>query len=86
MSAEVVSLHGAPVTAAEANPDKRLVEELERLLEAARAGELVGIAGVFLNKDRIVSYSYSGIVAGYGVLGGLDCLKQRLVREVLAQE
>ncbi len=86
MSAEVVSLHGAPVAAPDLKPDDQLVGELERLLEAARAGELVGMAGVYLNKDKVVSYAYSGLIAGYGVLGGLDCLKTRLVRDLLSRE
>jgi hypothetical protein len=85
MSGEVIGLRGVfqPVAA---EPDQNLIEEIERLLEAVRAGEIVGMAGVFLNKDKVVSYSYSGLVAGYGILGGLDCLKQRLTREVLANE
>lgn len=85
MTAEVVGLRGTfqPIAA---EPDTRLIEEMERLLEAVKSGEVVGVAGVFLNKDKVVSYSYSGVIAGYGVLGGIDCLKQRLLREVLATE
>ena len=83
--AEVIGLRGA-FYADTSKPDPKLVEELERLLEAARAGEMIGMAGVFVNKDKVVSYSYAGIVAGYGMLGGIDCMKERLVREVLAQE
>lgn len=85
MTADVVGLRGIfqPV---DSEPDEKLIEEVERLLEAVRSGEIVGMAAVFLNKDKVVSYSYSGLVAGYGMLGGLDCLKQRLTREVLANE
>lgn len=86
MTAEVVGLRGTFQPVVTSEPDKRLIEEMERLLEAVRSGEVVGVAGVFLNKDKVVSYSYSGVIAGYGVLGGVDCLKQRLLREVLATE
>lgn len=86
MTAEVVGLRGTFQPVVTAEPDKRLIEEMERLLEAVKSGEVVGVAGVFLNKDKVVSYSYSGVIAGYGVLGGIDCLKQRLLREVLATE
>jgi hypothetical protein len=79
MSAEIVSLNGAvPVT--EATPNEILVQELERLLQAARAGQIVGMAGTYQHQDRMVTYSYAGAVGGFAVLGGLDCLKERLVR------
>jgi CO dehydrogenase/acetyl-CoA synthase delta subunit len=79
MSAEIVSLVGA-VPLVEATPNETLVKELERLLTAARAGQIVGMAGAYQHHDRIITYSYAGAVGGYAVLGGLDCLKERLVR------
>ncbi len=84
MSENVVSLRGSfQVEAAE--PNQTVVAELERLLEAARAGELVGLAGTYLHKDKSVAYSYAGGVAGYGMIGGLECLKARLTRLSLDQ-
>jgi hypothetical protein len=58
MAAEVVSLNGA-VALPDAKPNETLVQELERLLEAARAGEIVGMAGAYQHKDRVITYSYA---------------------------
>jgi hypothetical protein len=85
MSDNVVSLHGG-TDLRSPEPNATLVEELERLLEAARAGEIVGMAGSYVHRDRAVSYSYAGLVGGYGLVGGIECLKQRLVRNALAGE
>lgn len=79
MSENVVSLRGAyqPVSA---EPNPTVVAELERLLEAARAGEIVGLAGAYLSRDAGVSYSFGGAVAGFAMIGGLECLKARLTQ------
>lgn len=84
MSNNVVSLRGS-FAATPAEPNRALIDELERLLEAARAGEIVGMAGCYVHKDKVVSYSYAGAVASYGMLGGLDCVKERLLRIALAR-
>jgi hypothetical protein len=85
LSAEIVSLKGA-VPVVETTANETLVKELERLLEAARAGQIVGMAGAYQHQDRIVTYSYAGAVGGFAVLGGLDCLKERLVRLALTRD
>ncbi|HYP58234.1 MAG TPA: hypothetical protein VEQ35_08110 [Beijerinckia sp.] len=85
MSEKIVSLRGnVPVQPAQ--PNTTVIQELERLLEAARAGEIVGLAGSYVHKDKMVTYSYAGAVASYGMLGGLDCVKERLLRIALAQQ
>jgi hypothetical protein len=63
-----------------------LIEELERLLEAARAGEIVGMAGTYVHRDKTVSYSDAGAIASYGMLGGLDCVKERLLRIAFSKD
>jgi len=85
MTDNVVSLRGH-VTLESGKPNPTVVEELERLLEAARAGEIIGLAGSYIHKDKMVTYSYAGAVASYGLLGGLDCVKERLVRIALAKQ
>jgi hypothetical protein len=80
MSAQVVNLRGAPVEPETAAPNETLVQELERLLEAARAGQIVGMAGIYRHRDLAVTYSYAGGVGGFALIGALDCLKDRLVR------
>ena len=54
MSGNVIGLHGTwEPQPAEANAT--VVEELERLLEAARSGEIVGISGAYVHRDKLVS-------------------------------
>jgi hypothetical protein len=85
MSEKVVSLRGG-FTIEPAQPNHTLIEELERLLEAAQAGEIVGMAGTYVHRDKTVSYSYAGAIASYGMLGGLDCVKERLLRIALSKD
>lgn len=89
-ASNVVGLDGrafaAPAPATAERPiSATLVGELERLLDAARSGDIVGIAGSYMHADRLVSYSFAGVVGGFGVIGGLECLKERLVRHALTE-
>jgi len=90
MSDNVVSLRGAFSASpaqpkSPAQPNNMVIQELERLLVAARAGEIIGMAGAYVHQEKIVTYSYAGAVASYGMLGGLDCVKERLLR-IIARE
>ncbi len=85
MSDKVVNIRGG-FALPSAQPNPTLIEELERLLDAARAGEIVGMAGTYVHRDKTVSYSYAGAIASYGMLGGLDCVKERLLRIALSKE
>lgn len=78
MSHNVVSLHGEEPPQS-GKPVAGVVAELERLLEAARAGEIVGLAIVARHASSVVAYSYAGAVKGYALIGGLECVKQELV-------
>jgi hypothetical protein len=78
-------LHGACRVQAPAT-NETVIQELERLLEAARSGEIVGLAGTYIHKNNAITYSFAGAVAGYGVLGGLECVKERLLRIAMARE
>jgi len=83
MSAQIVSLNGDVVSAESAcapKPNDILVKELERLLEAAKAGQIAGMAAAYHHHDRTISYSYAGSIGGFGLIGGLACLKERLVQ------
>jgi hypothetical protein len=86
MSKNVVSLHGGQIPPSDSEPNVTVITELERLLAAARAGEIIGMAGSYVHKDKVITYSYAGAVASYAMLGGLDCVKERLVRIALAKE
>jgi hypothetical protein len=78
MSDNVVALRGE-LKPQRSEVNERLVEELERLLEAARAGEIVGMVGSYLHKDKCASYSFAGMIGSYGMIGGLECAKARLM-------
>lgn len=80
MSAQIVSLTGTVIPSEPLPANETLVQELERLLQAARAGQIVGMAGAYQHQDRAVTYSYAGAIGGFGLIGGLDCLKQRLAQ------
>jgi hypothetical protein len=82
MSENVVALRGE-FTPPQGVVNARLVEELERLLESAKSGEIVGMAGSYLHKDRQSSWSFAGVVGSYGLIGGLECAKERLLRLAL---
>lgn len=84
MSDNVVALRGE-FRAAAVEVNERLIEEIERLLEAARSGELVGMAGTYLHKDKSASYSFAGMVGAYSMVGGLECAKTRLLAIVLGR-
>ena len=84
MSDNVVALRGEYRPPSD-EPNERLVEEMERLLGLARSGEIVGMAGTYLHKDKGASYSYAGIVASYSLVGGLECAKTRLLSLVLGR-
>lgn len=78
MSDKVVSLHGS-IAAPSAAPVESLVQELERLLDAARSGEIIGFAGAYQHRNDQVGYSFAGMVGSYAMIGGVECLKSRLV-------
>lgn len=86
-AAKVVGLDGRAFTPPDCpQVSATLVGELERLLDAAKCGDIVGMAGSFIHSDRLVSYSFAGAVGGFGVIGGLECLKERLVRNALTAD
>jgi hypothetical protein len=38
------------------------------------------------HRDKVVTYSFAGLVGSYGLIGGLDCLKERMVRLALGSD
>ena len=83
MSDNVVALRGEFQAPSASEVNQRLVAELERLLDAARSGEIVGMAGTYLHRDKGASYSFAGMVGSYSLIGGLECIKARLLGLVL---
>ncbi len=85
MADNVVALRGALLPKPKPEVNERLVQELTRLLDEARSGDIVGMAGTYLHKDRRASYSFAGTVGTFSLIGGLECAKERLLALVLGR-
>jgi hypothetical protein len=53
-------------------PNEMCVKGLEEMLEMARSGEIVGIAGAVQFHDNSGGYHFHGHVGSYSVLGALQ--------------
>jgi hypothetical protein len=73
----VAAINGSVVVPGE--PNETCVAECERLLERARAGDIVGIAAAILHRDNTASYALAGIAGGFGMLGAAEMIKSELV-------
>lgn len=71
----VESLFGNPLVRREPNAD--LVETLEGMLEEAKAGEIVGLAGVTLYHDRQTGFRLAGLTTR-AVIGTLVVVTAKL--------
>lgn len=80
MGENVISLWGGPT--GELTPNPTLIEELERLLAAARSGQVIGVAAAMLHHDGLGSYRLAGTVGGYSMLGALEMVGADL-RQIL---
>lgn len=82
--AEIFTFNGAPleevVSLSVGEPHPMVVETLERLMDRAKAGEIIGIATVFITRDAT-----GGMMAGmasYGMVGRLEDVKLQLLEEL----
>jgi hypothetical protein len=55
------------------------VNALESALEAARSGEIVGVAIAMLDHKAVGSYSIAGRIGGYSMIGALEMAKAEIV-------
>lgn len=69
MTQNVASLFGGPTGQREAN--QNCVATLEKWLEMAKAGEIVGVVMAGLTHDRCGTWQAAGFVGGYSILGAL---------------
>ena len=60
-------------------PNAACIETIERWLEQARAGEIVGVALAGLGHDGFSQYSVAGKVGGYSMIGALEVAKAELL-------
>jgi hypothetical protein len=77
MSDNVVSVFGGPV--GELEPDASCIDCLERWLEMARSGKIVGIAIAGVSHDNLSEYALTGRIGGFGIIGAMQMLQQHLV-------
>lgn len=86
MSDNVVSLNGGSFAQQRTEPVQSLVEELERLLAAAKSGEIIGFAGACQHHNALVSYSYAGAIRSFAMIGGLECVKARVTQRTIKND
>ena len=73
----VKSLYGGPTGQPE--PSEVTIAVLEEMLARAHAGEVIGIAVAAVHHDGLCSYTVSGRVGGYSLLGALEMAKADLI-------
>jgi hypothetical protein len=77
MSDNVVKLGGGDIKPVEVDPVT--VADAERFVEMVRSGEVVGFCAVMFHQDECVSSATSGFFHEYTIIGGIECLKARIV-------
>jgi hypothetical protein len=55
------------------------VQTLEMALEAAKSGEIVGVAIAMLDCRGMGSYSIAGRIGGYSMIGALEMAKAEII-------
>jgi hypothetical protein len=74
MTENVIPLRPSDATPpAPKEPHEGLVRMLERLLQEARTGELVGLACAYNSGDWRAGYAVVGYVGGFSMQGALHC-------------
>jgi hypothetical protein len=73
MKDNVISLNGG--LTGEKQVVTSTVEQLEVLLEAAKSGQIVGIAYSVLEYDNNACFGVVGRVGGFGMVGALEAAK-----------
>ena len=61
-------------------PSPVCVAELERLLAAAKVGEIVGVVATVQHHDGFSAYSIAGKIGSYSLIGAMTAGLHRLLR------
>jgi len=80
----VTSLNGGPTR--EQKPDPECVEAVERLLERAKSGDVIGVAFVVGHYDGDNGAGWAGSVGGWGMIGALQCLIAKFTTTSVEQD
>jgi hypothetical protein len=75
MTDNIVKLTPAP----RSEPNQVLIDELERLLERARSGDLIGGALTVVDAGGVAEYHIVGYAGGFSMAGAVACMQARLV-------
>ena len=75
---KVVSLNGQPIPPI-GDPSPEVIAQLERLLEMARAGQIVGVAACLEHGDGATSGVVTGVVSR-GLIGAVEMSKYDLIK------
>lgn len=84
MTSKVTSLHGGPVP--DGAPNEDCVKLLLGLLEAAQSGEISAVIVASHYSDGSTSHAIGGAYKIRPMIGALELLKTRLVRQDLDDE
>lgn len=77
MSGEFKPLFGGMTYEREVVP--ATIDALEQVLEAAKSGEIVGVAITTLDHKGMGGYAIAGRVGGYSMIGAIEMIKAELV-------
>ena len=77
MSGEVKPLFGGLTY--EREVVESAISALEAALDAARSGEVVGVAIAMLDYKAMGSYAMAGRIGGYSMIGALEMAKAELI-------
>lgn len=77
MSENVKSLFGGPTGVL--TPNENAIAVLERALEHAKNGQVVGVSMALLHHDGLAAWQAGGLVGGYSMLGALEMAKADII-------
>lgn len=79
-TSKVAPIFGGPTGEKQAN--LHAIATLEEILEAARAGEIVGVMVASLCYDRLGRWDVAGETGGYSIIGAAEAGKLDLMRRI----
>jgi hypothetical protein len=77
MTGNVTAIFGGPTGVLSAND--ACIATLERWLEMARSGEVIGVAVIGLCHDGLARQAAGGKIGGYSMIGALEVVRAYLI-------
>jgi hypothetical protein len=83
MSAEIKHIYGGPVEE-DRQPNKKIVEKLERFLDEAKRGDITSIAYAIVKPNQFISEGYElGPFNNYALNAAVDILHYRIRNSIM---